>query len=366
VNRRRLAYLCLETPREGQATHTHVHEIVNGLIADGWQVELFATSGGGSSSGSSFFRRFFDYCAVQWRLLVKLGRFDALYMRAHFAALPVSLVAALVRKPVVQEINGRPLDILVTYPRLRWFGWLITLCYTIQMRCAARVIAVTEGLCRWARTEGGHDRVSLVTNGANTVLFTPDGPKPPGQDPYIVFLGGLAAWHGIATMVEGARSSAWPHAVSLVIIGDGIERALVQAAADGQRIRWLERLPQAEAAMWLRGAQAALCVIDDPHGRSATGVAPLKLFEAMASGTAVIVSDLPSQADLVRRVGAGVVIPMADPIALARAVATLAADPVAAKAMGSRGADYARAHGSWRARAHETGCLIAEAIDGHA
>ena len=366
MKRRRLAYLCLETPREGQATHTHVHEIMNGLIADGWQVELFATSQGGSSSGSSFFVRVLDYGAVQLRLLVNLRRFDAIYVRAHFAALPISLVAALVRKPVVQEINGLPLDILVTYPRLQWLGRLMSLCYTMQMRFAARVIAVTEGLCGYARARSGHDRVSLVTNGANTSLFTPDGPRPAETDSYIVFLGGLAAWHGIGTMVEAVRSSDWPQAVHLVIIGDGMERDSVKIAADGQRIRWLGRLPQAEAAMWLRGAQAALSITQDTSGHLSTGVAPLKLFEAMASGTAVIVTDLPFQADLVRRVGAGVVIPMADPVALARAVANLVADPVAAKAMGLRGAAYVGTHGSWRARADETGCLIAEAIDGHA
>jgi glycosyltransferase involved in cell wall biosynthesis len=86
----------------------------------------------------------------------------------------------------------------------------------------------------------------------------------------------------------------------------------------------------------------------------------------MASGTAVIVSDLPFQADLVRNKAAGLVVPMADPDALARAVATLAADPVMAKTMGDRGAEYVRQHASWRMRAQQTGAIIVEAIHGRA
>jgi glycosyltransferase involved in cell wall biosynthesis len=307
-----------------------------------------------------------DYGTVQWRLLLRLRQFDAIYMRSHFASLLVSMVAALFRKPVVQEINGRPLDLVITYPRLRWLAWPIAISYTIQMRLAARVIAVTEGLRIWARAQSKHDRVSLVTNGANVSLFTPDGPKPSQQGHYVVFVGGLVAWHGIATMIEAARSRAWPRDVTLVIIGDGIERIAVKAAVDGQRICWLGRLPQPEAARWLRGAVAALCVIEDPQGRSATGVAPLKLFEAMASGTAVIASDLPFQADLIRSQAAGLVVPTADPAALARAVAMLATAPATASAMGARGAAYVREHASWRKRAQQTGDILAEAINGHA
>jgi glycosyltransferase involved in cell wall biosynthesis len=116
--------------------------------------------------------------------------------------------------------------------------------------------------------------------------------------------------------------------------------------------------------MWLRGALGALSITQDMQGHLGTGVAPLKLYEAMASGAAVIVTDLPFQADLVRALGAGLVIPMADPAALARAVAVMAADPDAAMQMGARGAAHVEAHASWAARARETGVIIGSAIHG--
>ncbi len=358
---RRLAYLCLETPREGQATHTHVHEIINGLKAIGWQVDLIATQAGGSASGSAYWRRGVDYISAQWRLMRGLSGHDAVYMRAHFAALPASLYARLRGKPVVQEINGLPDDIFVTYPWLGWLGWLVKASYRWQMTWAAHVITVTEGLRGWALAECRHARVSLVGNGANTDVFTPQGSKPENAGQYIAFVGGITAWHGIDVMVAATREAAWPDGVQLVIIGDGKESGQLRAAMlsdEAARIQWLGRLPQAEAATWLRGALAALSITQDTDNHLGTGVAPLKLFEAMASGAAVIVTDLPFQADVVRGQSAGLVIPMANPAALAEAVASLAADPAAARDMGARGAAYVRENASWQARATETASII--------
>lgn len=364
---KRLVYLCLETPRPGQATYTHVHEIVGGLRDAGWDVALIATRVGGAASGSPYWSRGLDYVAAQLRMLRELPNADAVYMRAHFAALPASLWARLRGKPVIQEINGLPQDIFVTYPWLRMLGWIVKASYRLQLRGASHVVVVTEGLSAWARGEGGHDRVSLVGNGANTQVFSPEGSRPETRGPYVAFVGGLTAWHGIDVMVAATRRAEWPEGVRLVIIGDGKESEKVQAAmlADkAGRIVWLGRLPQQQVAIWLRGALAALSITQDRQDHLGTGVAPLKLFEAMASGVPVIVTDLPFQAELVRREQTGLVIPMEDAEALAEAVAVLAADPAAALAMGARGAAHVRLQASWRLRAEQTSRIIDGVIDG--
>jgi hypothetical protein len=38
---RRLSYLCLQATSEGQASHVHVHAILDGLSARGWDCRLF-------------------------------------------------------------------------------------------------------------------------------------------------------------------------------------------------------------------------------------------------------------------------------------------------------------------------------------
>jgi glycosyltransferase involved in cell wall biosynthesis len=357
-----IAYLCLETPREGQAVYTHVHEIIKGLRASGWTVDLITTGSGGAAGGGAYWRRGLDYLVAQWCLIRKLSEVDAVYIRAHPAALPIALICALCRKPTIQEINGRPTDLSITYPWLRWFSWPLAASYRWQMKLATQVITVTEGLRLLALDESGHARVHLVPNGANTELFRPDGDDSIGLGSYVVFVGGLVAWHGVATMLSAIEKPEWPEGVRLVVIGDGVERERLHAVKDHPRLVWLGRKPYVDIPTYLRGAIGALCVIEDPDGRSSTGVAPLKLFEAMACGIPVIVTELPFQADLTRNERAGIVIPVADPVALAKAVARISSEPTEARQMGHRGAEYVRKHASWRVRAKETDAIINEAI----
>lgn len=361
---RQLLYLALETPREGEAAHTHIHEIVKGLRSLGWEVSLLVTDRGGASSGTSYFMRLLDYICVQWRMVRRLRGADAIYIRAHFAALPATLAAWVAGIPVFQEINGRPDDIFVTYPWLGRLGSLVHWAYRIQMRLASHVFVVTEGLRLWAANESGHERISVVTNAANTNLFTPDGPRPSEPNPYVVFVGSLTAWHGIGTMLRATRRPAWPKGVKLVIIGDGVERKQLKDLPPSETITWLGRLPQAEAARYIRGAIAALSITEDMTDHLTTGVAPLKFFEAMASGVPVIVTDLAFQADLVRHHDTGWVIPMADADALAETVASITSDPELGRHRGRNGAAYVRQYGSWANRAEMIDAIITPIVNG--
>lgn len=347
----RLAYLSLETPKAGQASKTHIEEIIANLRDAGWVVELFATSQGGASTGSSFSKRLVDYSRVQFALARRMAAFDAVFVRSHFMAAPLVIWAGLRRVPVVHEVNGKPSEIAVTYPALRTFAPVLTWLYRLQYRSGAHLFAVTEGLGNWAKSFAGHDRVSVVSNGANTRLFKPDGPSGSIEGRYVVFVGGLVGWHGIDTMLAALREPVWPPDVRLVIVGDGIERHKVQQAAVDPRLIWLGRQPYQAVPAIVRGALAALCMIEDRDGRSASGVAPLKLFEAMACGVPVIASDIPFQADIVRSIDAGVIVPPASPPAVAAAVRRFANCPEEAKAAGRNGATYVAREASWQHRA---------------
>ena len=358
----RIAYLALETPREGQASYTHIHEIVGGLRREGWTVDLFAAGSGGASAATSFARRIADQLAVQARLLPRLRSYQALYVRNHFMAWQSATAARWLGVPVIHELNGQPTDILVTYPALAKVGPLLLWLYRSQYRAAGELIAVTDGLGDWARSFAGHERVTVVPNGANTDLFRPEGPVETGRGDYAIFVGGIVAWHGIATMLKALDEPAWPASVRLVVVGDGILRDLLEAARANPRLVWLGAKPYGDIPALVRGSIAALCVIENPSGRSATGVAPLKLYEAMGCGVPAIVSDLPFQSDLVRKLDAGLVVPAGDAAALAAAVAQLACGRERAREMGKNGAAYVRDQASWQHRARQTAQVVARAI----
>jgi glycosyltransferase involved in cell wall biosynthesis len=355
---RRLAYLALETPRPGQASYTHVHEILTELRKLGWSVDLHASTQGGASTATSWLSRLLDYAGTQLWLASRLGRYDAVYVRAHFMAFPIALLAALLGKPVVHEINGRPDDVAVTYRALQAGLPVLKLLYWIQMRLASHLFPVTEGLATWASRFAGHRRVTAIPNAANTRLFCPEGPVADLPFSYVVFVGGLVAWHGVETMLAATRDVAWPADLRLVVIGDGPERHRLSAGSAGP-ITWLGRLPYEQVPSYLRGSKAALCPIENPGDRSSSGVAPLKLYEAMGCGVPVVATALPFQSELIDSTGAGVVVPVGDPHALALAVRALVEDSERSRWHGLNGARYVANAASWSSRAEQISEILA-------
>ncbi len=338
----------------GQASHVHVREIIAGLKRRNWRVRLLQPSYTDKPGKPSFARKLLEYAMVQARLWWGRGRGELIYVRGHFMAWPTAALAKLFGVPIVHEVNGPYEDIYVTYPWLLRFRRLLDAAQRAQFRWADHLLPVTVELGEWLASEAGHRRIAVVPNGANTDLFRPDAPRAEGlpDGPYVVFFGGLAQWHGVDTMLAAAAHPDWPDGVSLVIVGDGQERSKVAAAARAsERIVAVGYRPYEEVPGFVAPALTGLVTISDPRGRSRTGLLPLKLFETLACGVPAIVTDFPGQAKIIREHRCGIVVPVDDPGELARAVATLAADPAWARALGQRGRDLTLAGHSWDARA---------------
>lgn len=355
----RLLYVSFEAMEPDRAAHTHVTGLIGGLERCGWRVELIAGRQGRRE------RRLWRYLRINLRAIIALSRVDAVYIRSHFAAWPLAQAARLTHSPVFQEINGVPDDVVITYGALRRFASLLRWLYRSQFRHAARLFVVTEGLARYFRAFAGHDRISVTPNGVDPAVFRPGATPRPAAAPageYALFYGDLARWHGLDLMLAAARDPAWPERVRLLVIGRGSAANSLDIPGDlGDRVQWLDRMPQRELPPFILHARMGFAPITDPGGRSRTGVIPLKLIEMMACAAPVIVTDLPGQADLVREAGCGVVVPTDDPHALAAAVATLAGSADAA-AMGRRGRAMVEARHTWEAIGKQVDAAIADAL----
>jgi glycosyltransferase involved in cell wall biosynthesis len=358
---RRLAYFALDVPHRGQASHIHINEIINNLRMLGWRIDLFAPEPAGDGRSRRSLERIFVYSRVILRILLRLRRYDAVYVRAHPLAWPVTFWARALRRVIAQEINGVELDVIVSHPWLTPTRPLVRWLYRSQYRVSDRLFPVTKELAQWLVGALPRDRITVIANGANTDLFRPIARK---SEPFVAFFGGLTGWHGVDLMLEAVRHPRWPAGVMLMIIGSGSqEHAVRQAVQAGLPVRWLGYRPHEQIPELIAGAIAGLIPITNPRGRSSTGVSPLKLYETLACGIPVIATDLPGQAEIVRAGKCGVIVPCDDPGALAGAVAELAADPGAAHEMGRRGADLVHAEHSWAARAREVNHVLRDALD---
>ena len=145
-----------------------------------------------------------------------------------------------------------------------------------------------------------------------------------------------------ATLIRAfARVQAAHPASALVIVGDGALRAELERCAAqegvGARVRFLG--DRGDVPKLLRGMDVfALSSLTEGYS--------ISLLEACATSLPIVATAVGGNAEIVRAGVNGLIVPPADPEALAGAIGALLADPVLSAALGRAGRTWAIAHGS--------------------
>ncbi len=177
------------------------------------------------------------------------------------------------------------------------------------------------------------------------------------QDAYIVgYMGRLSTLNmekGVGALVDALAQVA---GASLAIIGGPDEAADAyrqQWSAHGlpaERFLYLDSVPPAQVPACLRAFDVAVIPFPaQPH--YARYASPLKLFEYMAAGLAIVASDLPSYADVLRHGENALLTPPADVAALRDALCQLRDDPALRAQLAAAAQQQAMRHHTWQARA---------------
>ena len=159
------------------------------------------------------------------------------------------------------------------------------------LRGAAVVLSISDGVTAKVRELGvPAERIVTVGNGVDTSVFHPDGPRASAPGPYFVYTGTMSEWQGATVFVEAlAEHRRRGGSSRLVFLGQGSElphlRALAARLAPGA-VDFPGVVPPAEAAEWLRGAQAALVSIRPGLGYDFAK--PTKIYAATGCGTPVV------------------------------------------------------------------------------
>jgi glycosyltransferase involved in cell wall biosynthesis len=355
----RLHYLCFQVTREGQASYAHVNGILGGLKARGWKTKLFEPSYQGGKQ-TSLLRKVFGCIRPQLKLW-RSSRPDFLYYRSHPAALPTLLWARFHGIPAIGEVNGTFVDFPLVYPKLRFLAPFLRRITLWCFQLSSGLVTVTEPLANWLQTQAPKTKVYVVPNAADLETFKPEAEStPPVPEPYVVFVGAMSPWQGIDTLLEAVAQDRWPRGTKLLFIGDGTERAKVEAiAVQNSDVVYLGKKPQREIPGILVASVAGLSTQNLKRGANARyGFSAMKVFEIMACGKPVIVTDFPGQGDLVRAAEAGIVTAPEDAKAIADAVALLVAQPDLAQTLGRNGRKAIEQEHTWQHRADLTLTII--------
>ncbi len=175
------------------------------------------------------------------------------------------------------------------------------------LRGARQVIAVSTGVRDRVVEIAGIDRVSVVTNGIGTDIFTPDGRRIEGT-PYAVYAGTTSEWQGADVFVRAMSIVTKSHPEArLIFLGQGSAWSTLRDLASDLGLDCVEfrgQLPPKEAAVWLRSATVGLVSIKPGQGYDFA--IPTKIYAAVSSGTPVIYAGVGPAAEIVASNGLGV------------------------------------------------------------
>jgi len=261
------------------------------------------------------------------------GESDLLHAHWLPNLLPLIPAAWLRRRPRLVTLWGTDVEWFERAPRLQP-------AFRALLRGADGVVAINEhmrALFGGALKRGGEMR--LIPSGVDTDLFHP---RERGATRArlgiesdacaIVFVGSLIPRKGVDVAIAALARAAVPATTRLLLVGEGSERAALEAQARdlgiAARVHFLGQRSLAEVAETMAAADAFV-LPSHYEGR------PNVVLEAQASGLAVIASDIPGCRDLIAAGETGLLAPAGDAGALADAFAQVADDAALRRRLGA-------------------------------
>ena len=285
---------------------------------------------------------------------------DVDHLHAHYATHPALAVWAVHRLTALPySVTTHAHDLFVPAPmRLEKLG------------SAAFIVTVSDFNLDHIRQAFGTEiaaRTHVVRCGVDRSRYRP-GPRSrsPGAPVRLLSIGSLQHYKGQKHLIEACRQLRCRGVdVRCDVIGDGVLRAALQRQVDDLDLGLVFRLvgvrSEDEVAAMLQEADVYLqpsVVADDGQME---GV-PVALMEAMAAEVPVVASRLSGIPELVRHGETGLLVPPADPAALAEAVLDVMQDPESAAVRCRRGAALVATDFDLRCSAHRLRDLFVEAV----
>jgi putative colanic acid biosynthesis glycosyltransferase WcaI len=193
------------------------------------------------------------------------------------------------------------------------------------------------------------DKISVVQNGVETALFTPQRPWPEGlrdiegRGKFIVsYIGTMGMAHGLEMVLEvAARLRSSNPEMLFLLVGEGAEKQNIISLARARgltNLRFVDQQPREEVPAYLCASDLSLVLLRKTDLFKT--VIPTKLLECMSCGRPVILGVDGQARELMEEANAGIFVEPENADALSHAILQLAADPPMRHAMGANGRRY--------------------------
>jgi glycosyltransferase involved in cell wall biosynthesis len=202
------------------------------------------------------------------------------------------------------------------------------------------------------------EKIDVLPNGVDADLFHPahDGEAIRQQwgldgEPVVSFIGSFQAWHGLDNLVASfAQVVEEVPGCRLLLVGDGPGRPAleqkIREAGLGAAVTMTGLVPQTQVPAIL--AATDIAVLPYPQLPSELWFSPLKLYEYMAAGKAIVASRAGQIAEILEDGTNGILVPPGDVAALGDAISRLIREPAERARLGQNARQQAAEQHSWK------------------
>ncbi len=347
--------------KDGQ--NVHIEELIGAFRRAGHQVHIVGPAAHqkaafGSDNGFASWIRSklpaavgelleLGYSALAFYRLLKAYRSfkpDVVYERYNLFLLSGAWLGWMTGLPLFLEVNAplaeeRRLNSGLSLRALA--GW----CERVVWRAADMVLPVTNVLANYV-IEAGVDprRIEVLPNGIDLKHFAADTSSARVRGVYglagkvvIGFTGFLREWHGLPAIVEVVKElKAQGYALHFLVVGDGPGRPALERAAKGAGIEDCITITGVVDRHDIPAHVAAFDIAVQP--KATEYASPLKLFEYMALGRAIIAPDQPNLREILTHGENALLFAPDDTASLSQALSRLILDTALRERVGAAAA----------------------------
>ena len=353
----RIAYVCADpgVPVFGRkGCSVHVQEVIRAFQRRGASVELFATRlDDPPSPGLEAVRinllpsvregapsdHAVAVAALNRELAAALDRagpYDVVYERYSlwsFAGMEYARAAGV---PGLLEVNAPLIEEQLEHRALRDAAGAAQVAGRV-FGAATALVAVSAEVAAWLKRHAaarGQGRVHVVPNGVDAVRFHPDVPpaEPGLPGTFTVgFVGSMKPWHGLPVLIDAfarLHGGASSTATRLLLVGSGPEESALRSELAARGLASAANLVGAVTPSVVPGYLTSMEVAVAPYpSAERCYFSPLKVYEYMAAGRAVVASRVRPLETLIQHDVNGLLCPPGDSVALAAALQRLQHEP---------------------------------------
>lgn len=248
----------------------------------------------------------------QLRGWLKHRRPDVIHFRSIYEGYPLAKHKHRYCDKLVFEVNGLPsIELKYHYPKVADDRELLRKLALQEQACldaADLVITVSDVNADHLRSRGvSNQRLRVIPNGVDPHLFPF---RPPVAKDHreigLLYAGTLSSWQGVDVVIESLALVRKEIPANLTIVGTGRTdqlRRLTECAIRFDvvdHVRVIGSVDQRELARLHNEADVIVVPLTANDRNLIQGCCPLKLLEAMSSGTPVVASNLPVVSALAR------------------------------------------------------------------